>query len=405
MKTDPRGEEVISPLVNPEDLTPVFPPLEGDVVADAAVIGGGLSGVLCARYLQREGLDTVLLTQGAVGDGETACCDGICIGDAGVPLSRLIPAMGKDRAAEWVRACAAAPAALEKTMSEIGSRCDFKRQSVFYSAVSEDGAQALENEFRLRYHLGTPYRKWDRDDCAARVSFPAAVGFSVAGGGAVFRPVRFCRDAASDLSVHGGRVFENTKVTGVETAEGERLCCRTSVGAVYARRVVDARGVSALKNRPVPGRRGRILSILTEPVSTFAGWHDRELLYFWETGQTAGVLGDRIVYTDGNALHLSLPGRTGMFPSFLSGTRYRKMTQDLSERFIGIPNLRRAAGFARQTVFTPTGLPCMGQDRTWKGLYYLYPFGAGGVAASVCGARLVARWCREGAAGPACFAL
>ena len=47
------------------------PPLEGDVEAGAAVIGGGMAGILTAALLEEAGVRTVVLEADRVGSGQT----------------------------------------------------------------------------------------------------------------------------------------------------------------------------------------------------------------------------------------------------------------------------------------------------------------------------------------------
>ena len=46
-------------------------PLEGDIAAEIAVIGGGLTGILTAHYLAVAGRDVVVLEAGRIGSGQT----------------------------------------------------------------------------------------------------------------------------------------------------------------------------------------------------------------------------------------------------------------------------------------------------------------------------------------------
>ena len=49
----------------------IRPALSGDLSADAAVIGGGLAGILTAHYLSEAGLHTVVLERDRIGSGQT----------------------------------------------------------------------------------------------------------------------------------------------------------------------------------------------------------------------------------------------------------------------------------------------------------------------------------------------
>lgn len=39
---------------------PSFPALEGDIKTDVLIIGGGMAGILCAYFLQEQGVDYLL---------------------------------------------------------------------------------------------------------------------------------------------------------------------------------------------------------------------------------------------------------------------------------------------------------------------------------------------------------
>jgi len=55
------------------------PPLEGDIEAEACVIGGGVCGLSCARRLAQRGIDTVLLEAGTVAGGASGRNGGFLI--------------------------------------------------------------------------------------------------------------------------------------------------------------------------------------------------------------------------------------------------------------------------------------------------------------------------------------
>ena len=46
---------------------PHFPVLKGDKKTDVLIIGGGMAGLLCAHFLQQQGVDYVLV------EGRTIC--------------------------------------------------------------------------------------------------------------------------------------------------------------------------------------------------------------------------------------------------------------------------------------------------------------------------------------------
>ena len=50
---------------------PHFPTLEGEVNTDVLIIGGGITGTLCAYFLQENGVDYVLLESNTIASGTT----------------------------------------------------------------------------------------------------------------------------------------------------------------------------------------------------------------------------------------------------------------------------------------------------------------------------------------------
>jgi len=84
---------------------PRYPPLDGDRIADAVVIGAGIAGLKIAHYLHQQGLTTVILEGGQVGDGASARNQGSinhgaatsyvdCIARFGRPEAQLIWQLG-----------------------------------------------------------------------------------------------------------------------------------------------------------------------------------------------------------------------------------------------------------------------------------------------------------------------
>ena len=50
---------------------PEFPALEGDARTDVLIIGGGIAGILCAYFLQENGVDYMLAEGRAICSGIT----------------------------------------------------------------------------------------------------------------------------------------------------------------------------------------------------------------------------------------------------------------------------------------------------------------------------------------------
>jgi len=393
----------LSPFFVPEDFVPTRPSVREDLNTDVLVIGGGLSGLLCAVFLLRAGREVTVVTANTVGDGATRYGAGVHFGDGGPDLRRLFRTFGREKALSWYRLAASSVNLLEKTVRETGSRCGFRRRDgVLYTALSGE-REALREEYRLRLHSGTPCTWMDREACEDAFSFPCVGGIRIPGGGAEFNAVKLSQDLSDWISLHGGRVFEGSRVESVEAASESLYYCQCGAHRVSAQAVVDCRGGEVLGKNPSLGQRMTVYSVVTEPVSLFRGWPDRCLIRSWDEGFLLRTTEEgRIVFTGEATSGFSPEGKMGgVLSDSLCRIRYRNLEEMLREMFYGIPRVRVEYRFRQSGVMPAKGLPYFGRDARWKGLYYLYAFGEGGLAGALIGAARLSRMiCEPGLTGP-----
>lgn len=84
---------------NPERLA-----LSGHIQTEAAVIGGGMAGILTAFFLQEAGVKTIVLEAGHVGEGQTGSTTAKITAQHGLIYDGLIHSQGKEKAALYARA-------------------------------------------------------------------------------------------------------------------------------------------------------------------------------------------------------------------------------------------------------------------------------------------------------------
>ena len=196
--------------------------LRGDLRVDAAVIGGGMAGILTARALAEEGLHTAVLEARALGSGQTGNTTAKITAQHGLIYTRLIRQLGESRARLYARANQEAVEEYRR-LARSGINCDFMDCPAYlYSRVRElplvreDGAcraLGLETAFTLTTTLPFPVKG------AVRME-----------GQAMLHPLKFLYGAARGLEV-----YEHTPVL---TAEED--CLTTPHGTVSARYVVFA---------------------------------------------------------------------------------------------------------------------------------------------------------------------
>lgn len=65
-------EEIMESVWRSTVSLPKFESLQGDVSTDVLIIGGGITGVLCAYFLQERGIDYLLVEGNEICHGVTA---------------------------------------------------------------------------------------------------------------------------------------------------------------------------------------------------------------------------------------------------------------------------------------------------------------------------------------------
>lgn len=200
---------------------PRFAQLEGDHKTDVLIIGGGLTGILCARLLTDAGVDCLVAEAGRIGCGVTGDTTAKITAQRGLFAAGLIRKQGRDRAAlalaEWRTAA--------KQLADMAAAadCEFRAaDSCVYARFDREG---LEEELRALEELGV-YARWKEN---LPLPFRTAGGVVLPDQG-VFHPLKFLGETARTLPV-----FEYSRVL---TVEGHLAL--TARGSVTAERIVVA---------------------------------------------------------------------------------------------------------------------------------------------------------------------
>ena len=212
---------------------PSFPALAGDVTAEVAVLGGGITGLLTALMLQREGRDVLVIDQERIGTGVTGYTTAKISSLHQLTYARLASRFGAEEARTYGEANEAGLALIARLVDELVIDCDFRRRSNYTYAASDAERNDVEAEVEAAVGAGLP------------ASFAEEVPLPLATAGAVrfsdqaeFHPVRFLADVAEAVTRGGGRIFEYTRALRV--SDGVPCRVKTGGGTITADNVVMA---------------------------------------------------------------------------------------------------------------------------------------------------------------------
>ncbi len=198
---------------------PHFAPLEGDAETEVLIVGGGLTGVLCAYFLERAGVDYLLLEAAELCGGITQNTTAKITSQHGLLYDRLIRTAGLEAARAYLEANQAALAQYRVLCR--GIDCAFQAQDNFVYALER--RDRLEREAEAVRRLGFPA------ELVIKVPLPVpAVGAVRFPDQAQFHPLKFVAAVAEGLRIH-----ERTKV--LELMPG---AARTHHGVVRAEKII-----------------------------------------------------------------------------------------------------------------------------------------------------------------------
>lgn len=196
-------------------------PLAGDLKTQAAVVGGGMAGILTAWYLQRRGIQTVVLEAGRIGSGQTEGTTAKLTCQHGLIYRKLLDTLGEERAALYAAANQRAVSQYRQLIEEKHIDCRFEEKPAYLYTLED--SEPLKREAEAAQRLGIP----------ARFTTRTALPFVIKGalrfdGQAQFHPLELLRALADELTI-----YERTRVLA---AEGNRL--ETECGTVTAEQII-----------------------------------------------------------------------------------------------------------------------------------------------------------------------
>ena len=340
---------------------PRFPALESDASTDVLVVGGGLAGLLCAWFLQQEGLDCLILEAGRVGRGATLGTTAKVTAQHGLMGTRLLRDLGADRARLYVRANLEAVEEYRRLCGVLD--CGFEDADSF--VYFRDDRELLDRELAALRRLGCP-AQFQKD---LELPFSTAGAVKVPGQGKL-HPLRLLAALAREL-----RVYEHTRVRDVGILKDGGRAAFTDGGVVRAKRMVIATHFPFLDRwggyfMKLYQDRSYVLALQNAPLPV-GMYRDAD-----EKGLSFRTAGEYLLLGGGS--HRTGKPSLGWRPLRETAHRYW-------------PHAEVAAFWATQDCVTPDGVPYVGRyGRDTEDVYVMTGFNKWGFTNAMAGAKLLA---------------
>jgi glycine/D-amino acid oxidase-like deaminating enzyme/nitrite reductase/ring-hydroxylating ferredoxin subunit len=213
---------------------PTFPALTEEIEVDVAVVGAGITGLTTALLLQRDGARVAVVEADRVGSGTTGYTTGKVTSQHSVTYDELIRIHGEERARLYADANQQAVEVVASLVEETGADCRFERAPAYVYAETADEASGLWAEHAAAVRLGLPASLTTEIDLPFPVT--GALRFD---DQAHLHTGRYVAALATAVVEGGGRIFEQTRATGI-SERPEHALVHTPGGDVRAEQVVVA---------------------------------------------------------------------------------------------------------------------------------------------------------------------
>lgn len=212
---------------------PDFPPLDEDVRADVAVIGGGIVGITTALLLQEAGARVVLLEANRLAQGVSGHTTAKVSSQHGMIYARLRSRFGADGARTYAQANEEALRWIADRVVHDAIDCDFRRRPSYAYVTSASARSDVEDEARAAIEAGLAARLVETTPLPYPVE--VAVRFE---DQAEFHVTKYLLGLVDRLAGNGCRVFERSHAVEVDT--DEHCAVKTPGGRIVADQVVVA---------------------------------------------------------------------------------------------------------------------------------------------------------------------
>ncbi len=374
-----------------------YPWLTEDIESDVAIVGGGVTGALCALRLQEEGLDTILLSAGPVGFSGTAASSGTAHYEIPGGMARLAEKIGIERAVRAFFLCREGIEMIDNLVHNLDSECGCRRSDSLIFTTQEGETEKLRQEYLLRKHNCFPVEYLPGDKAGELFSFEMDAAIVSRRMSVSVDPYRFTHAVLARAAAAGVRVYENTAVEEISCGEDLQML-RTGAGKqVSCRNTVLAMGAGARRLLPAAGTVKHFFSAATEPADVFSGWPGKCVIQNFAGTLSFSVTPDNRIVAQG--LGSGLTGvrgkRAGVIPGeAFYGKKYTQLSQEISAMFPGI-RARPAHFFEGEYPLTANGLPVISRHRDHPGCIFTVCGGACGLAWSPIAAKLTAEMILE----------
>lgn len=211
-----------------------FDSLQDNIEADICIIGAGLTGLLTAYYLSKEGKNVIVLEKDRICSHTSVGTTGKVTSQHGLIYKYLKDSQGKEFAKKYFRANQKAVENTKEIIEKENIECDFEEKSAYVYTQTKEELQKIKDEVKACKDLGIEAEFTSSIDLPFEIL--GAIEFK---SQAQFHPLKYAYGISKAIEKNDGKIFENSKVIDV-VKEDENYVVETENAKVKTNYIVIA---------------------------------------------------------------------------------------------------------------------------------------------------------------------
>jgi glycine/D-amino acid oxidase-like deaminating enzyme len=202
-------------------------------IADAAIAGGGIAGILTAWQLQQAGLSVVLVEKNKIIENTTGNTTAKLTSQHNLIYDFLINRHGKQAAQAFADVNQQAITDIKQLAEQLNIDCDFEPGDAYVYTEQDDKLSDINMEVEAAKSLGLPASF--ETETELPIPIKGAIRFA---DQAQFHPRKFLLGVAEQLVKNGARIYEQTEVKDI--MPGPPATLQTANGDIKAKNIIGA---------------------------------------------------------------------------------------------------------------------------------------------------------------------
>lgn len=203
---------------------PKFRTLDSDINTDVLIVGGGMAGILCAYFLEKNNIPYILCEGNTIASGTTSKTTAVLSAQHDTFYYDLVKKFGRQKALKYLTANLDALNEYRNICKTID--CDFEEKPSYVYSLADNDREIMKNEVEFLKSLGFNAELLNKIPLPLNIS--AAIKFPFQ---AQFHPLKFISEICQNMNIyehtHINKIKNNTAYTDKYKINADKIIVTT----------------------------------------------------------------------------------------------------------------------------------------------------------------------------------